>query len=64
MKKFLDEIVLGKGYPWAQGLKGKYKAISLSKDAQDINFENLKFPEKLWSSEVPEYELILRKVKK
>ena len=58
---FPDRIVLGEGFPWANGT-GPYFEIGL-RDVQ-VGGRNLQifWPDELWSKTLPRYRLVLEKI--
>lgn len=64
MKKFPDEVVLGRGFPWAMGEGAKYKTVGLCSGPRDTTLKVLKFPALFWRNDLPEYELVLRRLKR
>lgn len=64
VKSFPDRVELAVGFPWAIGT-GSYKEIQMH-SARLIGMGeqlNLKFPKELWEKDVPEYRLVLERVK-
>jgi len=60
-KSFKKRYVLGKGYPWAIGLRD-YKLIGILKKNKGVNYIILNWPDELWSEKLPKYRLVLERV--
>lgn len=63
---FPDRVVLGEGFPWATGLGTEadpYDTVALIKGRIGYRPIQLDFPKTLWSRKVPQYRLVLEKVK-
>ena len=61
--KFKKRYVLATGYPWALGIREPYKTILMTKSQVGVSPIELDWPEELWANTVPEYRLILERVK-
>lgn len=61
-KHFPRRIVLGKGYPWANGVHPGHFEIVLRHSAVGGMNLALNFPKELWSPDVPKYRLVLERM--
>jgi hypothetical protein len=61
MNKFKKKYVLGEGYPWEYDVD-EHKRVGLNKSVSGFDPVVLKFPEEMWSNDVPKYRLILEKI--
>jgi len=60
--RFKKQYILGRGYPWFYGID-KYFEVGINENAQGMKRKLLNIPNELWNKDLPEYELILRRVK-
>lgn len=61
---FKDEYVLASGYPWVLGNGPMHSEIMMCKNVIGCSRIYFKFPFELWEKSIPQYELVLRKIKK
>jgi len=63
-KRYEDRYVLGEGYPLGhEQEEGSCKTISLAKELIGPTFVRLNYPIELWDKDVPEYRLVLERIK-
>ena len=61
--KFPDRIELGVGYPLAYGIWPAHTGMGLSETASGMKAITLQFPNESWHPTIPQYRLVLEKVK-
>ncbi len=60
--KFPSRIILGEGYPWADGIKPSYFEIALMENPLISQRLPMKWPKALWQPDLPKYRLVLEKI--
>ena len=62
--KFKKRYILGTGYPWIMGAGHAPKDFCLSTRPIGLDKVMLDWPDELWNRDLPQYRLVLERVKK